>query len=120
MDQLQPGIAARNGNPKIAVCLNWDDGAGTRTRTTDPLITNEMLYQLSYTGICCSRVISRFAHRKPAASIAASGCGDQRYLLRTRIRTSTLSCSVPVGSAGISAIAISSLGISTSSPVSTK
>lgn len=25
-------------------------GAGTRIRTTDPLITNEMLYQLSYTG----------------------------------------------------------------------
>ena len=27
-----------------------DAGAGTRIRTTDPLITNEMLYQLSYTG----------------------------------------------------------------------
>ena len=25
-------------------------GAGDRTRTYDPLITNEMLYQLSYTG----------------------------------------------------------------------
>ena len=26
------------------------DGAGTRIRTTDFLITNEALYQLSYTG----------------------------------------------------------------------
>ena len=31
---------------------DWEEdaGAGTRIRTTDPLITNEMLYQLSYTG----------------------------------------------------------------------
>ena len=27
------------------------NGAGDKTRTYDPLITNEMLYQLSYTGI---------------------------------------------------------------------
>ena len=27
-----------------------DNGAGTRIRTTDFLITNEALYQLSYTG----------------------------------------------------------------------
>ena len=27
-----------------------EDGAGTRSRTRDPLITNQMLYQLSYTG----------------------------------------------------------------------
>ena len=27
-----------------------NDGAGTRIRTTDFLITNEALYQLSYTG----------------------------------------------------------------------
>jgi hypothetical protein len=27
------------------------DGAGSRIRTRDRLITNQMLYQLSYTGI---------------------------------------------------------------------
>ena len=32
------------------VALAKVDGAGDRTRTYDPLITNEMLYQLSYTG----------------------------------------------------------------------
>jgi hypothetical protein len=26
-------------------------GAGSRVRTRDPLITNQVLYQLSYTGI---------------------------------------------------------------------
>ncbi len=30
--------------------LIFNSGAGDRTRTYDPLITNEMLYQLSYTG----------------------------------------------------------------------
>ena len=29
---------------------NAEGGAGTRIRTRDPLITNQMLYQLSYTG----------------------------------------------------------------------
>ena len=28
----------------------WDYGAGDRSRTYDLLITNELLYQLSYTG----------------------------------------------------------------------
>lgn len=27
------------------------NGAGDRTRTYDPIITNDVLYQLSYTGI---------------------------------------------------------------------
>ena len=28
-----------------------DGGAGSRVRTRDPLITNQVLYQLSYTGL---------------------------------------------------------------------
>ena len=29
-----------------------ENGAGSRTRTDDLLITNQLLYQLSYTGLC--------------------------------------------------------------------
>ena len=32
------------------------DGAGGRTRTPDLLITNQLLYQLSYTGRCSAHV----------------------------------------------------------------
>ena len=31
--------------------LLWKNGAGEGTRTPDPIITNDVLYQLSYTGI---------------------------------------------------------------------
>ncbi len=31
--------------------LSEKDGAGEGTRTPDPIITNDVLYQLSYTGI---------------------------------------------------------------------
>jgi hypothetical protein len=30
-------------------------GAGSRTRTDDLLITNQLLYQLSYAGLCVLR-----------------------------------------------------------------
>ena len=30
-----------------------ENGAGSRVRTRDPLITNQVLYQLSYTGARC-------------------------------------------------------------------
>ncbi len=30
--------------------LLWKRGAGEETRTPDPIITNDVLYQLSYTG----------------------------------------------------------------------
>jgi hypothetical protein len=36
-----------------AVCEK--DGAGEGTRTPDPIITNDVLYQLSYTGILLRR-----------------------------------------------------------------
>ena len=31
------------------------NGAGEGTRTPDPIITNDVLYQLSYTGVCAPR-----------------------------------------------------------------
>jgi hypothetical protein len=30
--------------------VKYENGAGNRNRTRDPLITNQVLYQLSYTG----------------------------------------------------------------------
>jgi hypothetical protein len=33
----------------------YEDGAGGRNRTADLFITNELLYQLSYTGNCLSK-----------------------------------------------------------------
>lgn len=33
------------------------NGAGDRTRTYDPIITNDVLYQLSYTGILLSAAL---------------------------------------------------------------
>jgi hypothetical protein len=38
--------------PKGGICGNfpWKAGAGEGTRTPDPIITNDVLYQLSYTG----------------------------------------------------------------------
>ena len=35
----------------MGVLFNWKIGAGDRSRTYDLLITNELLYQLSYTGM---------------------------------------------------------------------
>ena len=35
-----------------------ENGAGDRTRTYDPIITNDVLYQLSYSGTCCARSCS--------------------------------------------------------------
>ena len=41
------------GTLKHIACLrlNWDDGAPARIRTADLLITNQLLYQLSYKGL---------------------------------------------------------------------
>ena len=38
------------GNGHVCGVHPWEDGAGDRSRTYDLLITNELLYQLSYTG----------------------------------------------------------------------
>ena len=40
----------RTRRPTLSIVGHWGDGAGTRVRTRDPLITNQVLYQLSYTG----------------------------------------------------------------------
>ncbi len=63
---------------------NGKDGAPGRTRTADPLITNQVLYQLSYKGIRrsvstkCARVKSKLAStiydpHMNASSIAFAG-----------------------------------------------
>ena len=86
-------------------------GAGDRTRTYDPIITNDVLYQLSYTGVrACVyngivdgarevlREISRLAHhsvitkkdnrfldrrlRLYRVAFRIFRCGGQRFLLR--------------------------------------
>ncbi len=38
------------------------DGAGEGTRTPDPIITNDVLYQLSYTGILFVRRLLASGH----------------------------------------------------------
>jgi hypothetical protein len=43
---LQPGAINHSTTP-----AKGSFRAGDRTRTYDPLITNQMLYQLSYTGL---------------------------------------------------------------------
>ena len=42
-------LSRSRGSERYEACL--DDGAGRRTRTPDLLITNQLLYQLSYTSI---------------------------------------------------------------------
>ena len=46
---LQSVPFGHSGNPPYEI--RGDDGAGRRTRTPDLLITNQLLYQLSYTSI---------------------------------------------------------------------
>ena len=50
------GVGGRRGQPLLlpdhnSLIYNVDSGAGERSRTLDLLITNELLYQLSYTGV---------------------------------------------------------------------
>jgi hypothetical protein len=40
-------LAGKSNNPRFPEGFG---GAGSRVRTRDPLITNQVLYQLSYTG----------------------------------------------------------------------
>ncbi len=49
---LQSAPFGRSGTPPNCNYLN---GAGTKSRTRDLLITSQLLYQLSYAGIkCCA------------------------------------------------------------------
>ena len=52
-----------------------DFGAGSRTRTDDLLITNQLLYQLSYAGKAWTGERSILA-REQAGGISASPAGD--------------------------------------------
>ena len=47
---LQPGAINHSTTPAEIYDFEVKVRAGDRTRTYDPLITNQMLYQLSYTG----------------------------------------------------------------------
>ena len=44
-------------SPGFTCALKWKAGAGRRTRTPDLLITNQLLYQLSYTSISATEWI---------------------------------------------------------------
>ena len=49
----------------VPIC-SAGNGAGNRNRTRDPLITNQVLYQLSYTGSGTSRAFASNDAEGPA------------------------------------------------------
>ena len=54
MNLLPPdrSLSIKTANPnKTAVLLGFLDGASRRDRTDDLMITNQVLYQLSYAGV---------------------------------------------------------------------
>ncbi len=58
--QCLPSKASLRTPARLMLCRRYDvrlekDGAGEGTRTPDPIITNDVLYQLSYTGILLCR-----------------------------------------------------------------
>ncbi len=54
--------AARERRP-VEIREGYKPGAGEGTRTPDPIITNDVLYQLSYTGIRLCAADSSFTGR---------------------------------------------------------
>ena len=54
---LQSVPFGHSGNPPNTICNLNTGGAGGRTRTPDLLITNQLLYQLSYTSISATEWI---------------------------------------------------------------
>ena len=62
-----------------------DDGAGGRIRTPDLLITNQLLYQLSYTSVSSLAILTRqnpFVNRKFSAKwvvFAETGRGAGKW-----------------------------------------
>jgi hypothetical protein len=78
-----------------------DDGAGNRTRTYDPRITNALLYQLSYPG---------------AGPLASQGRAFYIFL-RSRITRSMPATSVPGGGAGRRLNSTAGTGTSIRSPL---
>lgn len=54
--------------------MEWEYGAPRRNRTADPIITNDVLYQLSYRGM--ARVLFHgWRRRKPGASAPDEASG---------------------------------------------
>ena len=51
-------------------------GAGTRSRTRDLLITSQLLYQLSYTGVMAGEYIESVALVKPSCLILLKKIGE--------------------------------------------
>ncbi len=56
-----------NKNPINQIFMRFNDGAGTRIRTVDLLITSQLLYQLSYAGDVV-RIYSFLKNYKPKLS----------------------------------------------------
>ena len=75
------------------------DGAEEKTRTSDPRITNALLYQLSYFGTL-ERARSIAAH--VAMGKTCGQPGPRQLSPRSRIRSSMLSLRVPAGIGGSS------------------
>jgi hypothetical protein len=67
---------------RVVVCIEADRdghwiyscviGAGTKIRTRDLLITNQLLYQLSYTGTVCQRGMRILEQVRPIANYCFS------------------------------------------------
>ena len=83
-------------------------GAAGRNRTCDLMITNQALYQLSYSSVFWQSFLA-----------AARGRRTRAYAGRVRMMTSTPSATVPGGTGGRSAIRTASAGMSVSCPVTT-
>lgn len=91
-------------------------GAGAQTRTADLLITNQLLYQLSYTGV------AQTAGRSISGSLATNQArprlnNDVYFSGRRRTMTSTPARAAPTGKAGSPLTSIFSALMSVSSPV---
>ena len=82
-------------------------GAGGVTRTPDLLITNQLLYQLSYASRVAGRTRGEYSS------------GPAQLRGRVRTMTSMPSATVPAGSGGRPSTRTLSPGMSVSSPVTT-
>jgi hypothetical protein len=59
--------AARVDNLILAGSTSFYEGAGSRIRTDDLLITNQLLYQLSYAGVYIPQTTAVCKTRPPIA-----------------------------------------------------
>ena len=96
-----------------------DIGAGERNRTSDLMITNQALYQLSYSS---TRAAPDGAAGGSELYQGRSGAAaSARHQPRGRVRTmiSTASASTPGGSGGSPSTLTSAAGMSVSCPLAT-